>query len=77
MSTVSSGGPSKLKEKSGREAISGVESLAASLFAELVGGGICQPLVAWLLVPPLHRSDKEQQEGSRWRKSRRAIMRLE
>lgn len=58
--STGSGSLSKLKEKSGREAIPGVESLAASPFVELVGGGAYLPLVAWLLVPPLHRSDKEQ-----------------
>lgn len=31
------------KREKGREAISGVEGLAASLFVRLVGGGICQP----------------------------------
>lgn len=52
------------REKREEGGSQGVECPIASLFVEAIGGGASLPSVAWLLVPPLHRSDKEQ--GGSW-----------
>lgn len=52
------------REKREEGGSQGVECPIASLFVGAIGGGASLPSVAWLLVPPLHRSDKEQ--GGSW-----------